>query len=182
MYLMWNRLKYVLSPQFDIYNAVKDIVRDTVADIGFGTGFGTHLLTINADDVYGFEIDNDAINFARRVFPFEKLHFNFGDITKGISGAFNYVIMIDVIEHIADDKQAVKKARGMLDIGGSLILSTPNRLSRYRKAETHVREYSPKEFECLLGDIFESVSLRNHALEPLTSKYENPILAICEGK
>ena len=182
MYLMWNRLKYVLSPQFDIYNNVKDVVRDRVADIGFGTGFGTHLLTINAKDVYGFDIDEDAINFARRVFPFKKLHFNYGDISEGIEGEFDYIVMIDVIEHIQNDKDTLENAKAMLARNGQLILSTPNRLSRYRKAETHYREYSPKEFKCLLESIFTSVSLRNHAFELLTLQYENPILAICEDK
>lgn len=182
MYVMWNRLKYVLSPQFDIYESIGRIVRDKVADVGFGTGFGTHLLTVNAKEIYGFEVDEDAINFARRVFPFKKVHFNYGDITQGIDGSFDYVVMVDVIEHIKDDTQAIKNAKNMLVKQGSLILSTPNRLSRYRKAETHFREYSPAELEGVLKNVFSSVSLRNYTLEPLTSHYENPILAICENQ
>ena len=182
MYLMWNRLKYVLSPQFDIYETVGKVVRDRVADVGFGTGFGTHLLTNKAKEVYGFEIDEDAINFARKVFPFKKLHFDYGDITKGIDGVFDYVIMIDVIEHIKHDRAALENAKKMLAKGGSLILSTPNRLSRYRKAETHHREYAPKELEGILKRVFVSVELKNYRLESLTSDVENPILAVCRNE
>jgi len=181
--MIWNRLKYVLSPQFDIYRTVAGIVRDCVADIGFGTGFGTHLLTLNAKEVYGYEIDERAIRFAQEVFPFKTLHFNYGDIIRGFDqDIFDYVVMIDVIEHIKEDAKAVENVGHMLRSDGSFICSTPNRLSRYRKAETHCREYSPDEFECLLRGVFPSVWLRNYCLEPLASKTENPILAICQMK
>jgi len=182
MYLIWNRLKYVLSPQYDIYSVVKKVVRDKVADIGFGTGFGTHLLNVNAKEVYGYEIDENAIQFAKDVFPFRNLHFEYGDIVKGISGQeFNYIVMIDVIEHIKDDKTAIDNVKKIMARDGSFILSTPNRLSRYRKGENHVREYAPKEFEAILKRHFVSVSLRNYRLEPLVSQYENPIIAVCRN-
>ena len=179
---MWNRLKYILSPQFDIYEVLGKVVNGNVADIGCGTGFGTHLLTARADKVYGYEIDKNAIKFAERVFPFDKLFFSYGDITKGIFGEYDFVIMVDVLEHIKNDKKALENVRGMLTKGGKLILSTPNRLSRYRKADTHYREYSPDELKTLLQGVFNSVELRNHALEPLSSQYENPLLAICRGE
>jgi 2-polyprenyl-3-methyl-5-hydroxy-6-metoxy-1,4-benzoquinol methylase len=176
MYLLWNRFKYVLSPQFDIYETVAQVVRGKVADIGFGTGFGTHLLINNADEVHGFEIDEGAIRFASKIFPYKKLHFSYGDITDGINGLFDYIVMIDVIEHIHNDKEALENIRTM---GGTLILSTPNRLSRYRKSENHVREYAPRELENLLKGVFSSVDMRNYRLDSRASKYDNPILAVC---
>lgn len=180
MYLIWNRLKYVLSPQFDIYTEISKVVSGKVADIGFGTGFGTHLFNAKAKEIYGYELDNNAINFARSVFPFKNLHFEYGDITSGNLGlCFDYVTMIDVIEHIKDDRQALVNVKAMLIKGGTLICSTPNRLSRYRKADNHYREYSPLEFKYTLESIFPFVSLKNYRLEPLTSQTDNPILAVC---
>jgi 2-polyprenyl-3-methyl-5-hydroxy-6-metoxy-1,4-benzoquinol methylase len=181
MYLIWNRFKYVLSPQFDIYDVVKRVVRNKVADIGFGTGFGTHLLNVNAKEVYGFEIDENAIQFAKAVFPFKNLHYEYGDIVKGISGQFDYIVMIDVIEHIKDDKTALDNVKAMMAKDGTLILSTPNRLSRYRKGESHVREYAPKELEGILKRHFVSVRICNYRLEPLASQYENPLIAVCRN-
>jgi len=182
MYLLWNRFKYVLSPQFDIYREVSMVVRDRVADIGFGTGFGTHLFNVKAKEVYGYDVDEDAIQFAKTVFPFKNLYFEYGDITEGIGGAFDYVVMIDVLEHLKQDMTALKNIKEMMTDGGTFIMSTPNRLSRYRKAENHHREYAPKELEGKLKRIFVSVSLRNYRLEPLASQYENPILAICRNR
>jgi len=182
MSIMWNRLKYVLSPQFDIYEQIAPMVRNKVADIGFGTGFGMHLLTINGGEVYGYEVDDDAIHFAQKVFPFKRAHYGYGDITMGISGEFNFVVMIDVIEHIKDDVKALENVKKMLAKGGVLILSTPNRLSRYRKSENHYREYAPKELEGKLKRVFTQVSLRDYKLEPLVSQTENPMIALCRSE
>ena len=177
--IIWNRLKYVLSPQFDIYREVSKIVQGDVADIGCGTGFGTHLLTCNAKHVAGYEIDRDALRFAETVFPLKSLSFSYGDLVEGIEGQFDFVIMIDVIEHIKQDKQALINAKKMLHPGGKLIISTPNRLSRYRKSENHVREYGPKELEGILKRVYRKVELKNYKLKPLVSQYENPMIAIC---
>ncbi len=181
--LMWNRLKYVLSPQFDIYETISRVVRGTVADIGFGTGFGTHLFVVNAKEVFAYETDKEAVRFAERVFPIPQLRFKCGDIVQGIDdGPFDFVVMIDVLEHIENDKQALLNAKKILKKEGSFIVSTPNRLSRYRKSEDHFREYGPKDFERILKQVFVSVSLRNYLLEPTTLKYENPILAVCRNE
>ena len=180
---LWNRLRYVLSPQFDLYEQVSKIVRGSVADIGFGTGFGTHLLTVNARNVVGYEMDSCALGFAQKVFPIPKLQFKFGDIQKGIDdNGYDFVIAVDVIEHIKHDKQAVLNMKTMLNKSGQVIISTPNRLSRYRKADTHIREYSPKEFETLLKMAFVNVSLRTYTMEPLVNGYENPMVAVCRNE
>jgi len=182
VYLLWNRFKYVLSPQFDIYSEVAKIVNGKVADIGFGTGFGTHLFNVKAKEVCGYDIDEGAIKFSRAIFPFKNLCFEYGDITNGISGAyFDYVTMVDVLEHLKQEMVALRNVKKMLKPGGTFIMSTPNRLSRYRKSENHYREYAPKELEAKLKRVFINVSLRNYRLESLTSQYENPILAICRN-
>ena len=175
--ILWNRMKYLLSPQYDIYRAISKVVSGKVADIGFGTGFGMHLLAQNAE-VTGYEVDKGSIDFAQSVFPY--LTFKQGDIRKGIEGKFDFVIIIDVIEHIKQDKKALENVRAMLNPDGKLILSTPNRLSRYRKSSNHIREYAPKELEGILKRIFfNKVELRDYQLKPLVNQYENPIIAIC---
>ena len=179
MYPLWNRLQYVLSPQFDIYESVAKVIRGDVADIGSGTGFGTHLLTRNATVVHGYETDEDACRFAQRVFSNKKIWFRHGDIVKGLEGSYDFVTMIDVIEHIDQDRKALQNCKKLLKDSGLFILSTPNRLSRYRKAETHVREYSHAELKTLLKRVFVSVDIRDFALNEPTSKYSNPIVAVC---
>jgi trans-aconitate methyltransferase len=86
-YDLWSRLRYVLSPQFDIYEQVASKVYGYVADIGCGTGFGTHLLTRSAVQVHGFECDENALRFAERSFENGKVKFHAGDITAMGGGA-----------------------------------------------------------------------------------------------
>lgn len=181
MYGLWNRLQYMLSPQFDIYEQVSKVVYGKVADVGCGTGFGTHLLTRNASEVMGFEVDPTAFKFAKRAFGNGSIDFSNKDIVKDlIEGKFDFVTMIDVIEHIKEDTFAIRQCYKLLSGDGKFICSTPNRLSRYRKSEYHVREYSPNELRTLLKTVFENVDIVNYKLSPIESEYENPIIGICQ--
>lgn len=180
-YDLWGRLRYMLSPQFDIYEQVAETVSGHVIDIGSGTGFGTHLFARNAKTVTGCEIDDTALKFSQRAFSNGKVSFHSFDITQPVTPAdYNFVTMIDVIEHIRDDLKAVENCRDLLGENGTFICSTPNRLSRYRKSDYHVREYSPDELKHLLDSVFKNVGLVDFQLQPLESEYTNPILAVCQ--
>ena len=180
-YDLWGRLRYMLSPQFDIYEQVAKVVSGNVLDVGSGTGFGTHLLARTAKYVVGYEVDGTAMEFADRAFSSGNISFSQVDITNPIGPAgYDFVIMIDVIEHIRDAKLAIKNCRNLLDASGTFICSTPNRMSRYRKSTYHVREYSPKELKDLLGSVFDMVGLVDFRMQPIESDYINPILAVCQ--
>ncbi len=180
-YDLWSRLRYMLSPQFDIYEQVSKIVYGHVIDIGSGTGFGTHLLTRGAGYVCGYEIDEVALEFSKKCFGTGDVGFLHRDITKDTKqiAKCDFVTMIDVIEHIEKDSLAIQNCKELLLTGGTFICSTPNRLSRYRKSEYHVREYSPGELKKLLCSVFKNVKLVDFKLQPLESDYSNPIIAIC---
>lgn len=180
MSILWNRLRYMLSPQFDAYEQVAEQTHGRIADIGCGTGFGTHLLANGGNTVFAYEVDSEALKFAQRAFPSDRVTYSYGNIVKGIEDKdFDYVVMIDVIEHIGEDVQAVQNVHEMLKPGGVFICSTPNRLSRYRKSDNHVREYSPTELLELLEKVFGNVDIRNHKLERNDSMYINPLIGFC---
>lgn len=174
----------MLSPQFDIYEQVAGMVYGRVADVGSGTGFGTHLLSRNTERVRGYEMDEHARGFAQRAFSNGNIQFYELDITQPeevskVQGMANFVTMIDVIEHIEDDLGAIRNCKLLMMGDGKFICSTPNRLSRYRKSEYHVREYSPNELRNLMDLVFNEVDIVNFQLKPIESEYENPIIAIC---
>ena len=171
----------MLSPQFDIYEQVSKVVSGKVADIGSGTGFGTHLLVRNADYVIGYEMDATAMKFATRAFSNGSIKFTSANICGAMpKNEYDFVTMIDVIEHIEEDIIAVNNCSNMLVKGGTYICSTPNRLSRYRKSAYHAREYSPNELKDLLGLVFKSVKIVDYQLKPIETEYENPIIGICQ--
>jgi 2-polyprenyl-3-methyl-5-hydroxy-6-metoxy-1,4-benzoquinol methylase len=182
MSIYWNRLRYVLSPQFDVYEQVAEIVSGEVLDIGSGTGFGTHLLARKASYVTGHEIDEAALKFSQRAFSNGNISFSQGDITRRnvkTTNWFDCITMIDVIEHIEDDNAAISNVTRLLKPDGKFICSTPNRLSRYRKSENHVREYSQTELKALLKRCFKRVMICDYKLRISESEYDNPIVAVC---
>lgn len=177
---LWDRLIYILSPQYEIYRTCSRVVKGRVADVGCGTGFGTHLLTLQADSVRAFDVDLGALRFAAQCFPFPNLEFIYRDVTKGLDSLYDYIVMIDVIEHIEDDKGAIRNVAAHLDKGGLFLCCTPNRLTRRSLYPGHVREYSPGEFKKLLETSFSTVDIRNYKLaESKDLKNESPLLAVC---
>lgn len=183
MYGIWNRLLYMMTPQFDIYEKFSEIVSGWVADIGSGTGFGTHLFTRNAKWVEGIDIDPHSVDFAKRCFENGKITFSVSSIEdfskRQASPTFDYVTMVDVIEHIKDDFGAIKNCRNLLNGDGVFLISTPNKLSRYRKSDNHVREYSPDEMRTLLEHHFKAVELLDFNMNPIETEFENPIIGMC---
>ena len=182
-YDLWGRLTYVLSPQFDIYEQIAGVVNGKVADIGCGTGFGTHLLTRSAQYVRGFDIDEKAISFAKRCFENHAINFevgSVGDAAERYEGRYDFVVMVDVIEHIREDSLAIQCCKKLLRKDGTLICSTPNRLSRYRKSKYHIREYSPADLKGLLSRVFLISDILDFQMQPIESGYENPIIGMCQ--
>lgn len=177
---LWDRLIYILSPQYEIYRTCSRVVKGVVADVGCGTGFGTHLLTIHADSVRAFDIDEGALRFAATCFPFPNLTFVLRDVTRELDGLYDFITMIDVIEHIKDDKNAIKNVGLHLKKDGIFLCSTPNRLLRRTLYPGHVREYSPEEFKKLLKTSFPTVDIRNYKLaKEEDAKKQQTLLAVC---
>ena len=184
MGILLNRMLYLMTPQFDIYEQVADAISGSVADLGCGLGFGTQLFIRKADSVIGYDWDGDFVRFASRSFRHPNLTFERKDILdtgpRKIEGTFDFAIMIDVIEHIDFEHDTVKRAASLVKPCGTFICSTPNRLSRYRKSDNHVREYAPGEFEALLRTGFEDVKICSYGLERMESDTQNPLIAICK--
>lgn len=78
--------------------------------------------------------------------------------------AFDLVLMLDVLEHIEDDREALAAARDALRPGGTLLLTVPalQRLwSRHDVANQHYRRYHRSDLAALLESAgFEVVTLR----------------------
>ncbi|MEJ7637259.1 MAG: methyltransferase domain-containing protein, partial [Singulisphaera sp.] len=62
-------------------------------------------------------------------------------------GAYDLVLMLDVLEHIADDRAALASAWSALRDGGHLVLTVPALSllwSRHDEANAHHRRYAPR--------------------------------------
>lgn len=103
-----------------------------ILDVGCGLGTYMKKLRAFSDEVYGVDIDPEKIAQAQEqlehVFlaPAEELPFP--------DAYFDVVLLHEVLEHVADDRQAVCEAYRVTEASGRIVIFVPNRLYPF---ETH---------------------------------------------
>jgi 2-polyprenyl-3-methyl-5-hydroxy-6-metoxy-1,4-benzoquinol methylase len=151
---LYNHLMHMATYKF----ALKFVEGKRTLDYGCGTGYGSHMLASVADNVTAVDVSNVAIEHAKNIFSANNLAF------KTISGLsdekFDVITSFQVIEHVPDDKEYLKNLKSLLNPGGCLIISTPdknNRLFKFIQKPWnifHLKEYSYKSFNNLLHKYF----------------------------
>ncbi len=133
-----------------------------VLDAGCGEGFGTQLLADVAASVVGADYSSDAIAFCRQTWHKPNLRFVQLDLTApgDFADTFDLVTNFQVLEHIRDDRAFLEALKARLAPGGTLLLTTPNRLRSFSENPYHVREYTAPELRRLLEGVFGDVILR----------------------
>jgi ubiquinone/menaquinone biosynthesis C-methylase UbiE len=136
-------------------------------DIGCGTGYGTAALAHHARAVFGVDVADDALRYARTHYALPHAHFTrasaaalpFGD------GSFDLATAFEVIEHLSDWRALLAEARRVLRRDGVFFVSTPNK-SYYAESRDkdgpnpfHVHEFTFSEFETALAEFFPGVSI-----------------------
>ena len=106
-----ERLIRTLAPQAEIL------------DIGCGHGSVSHELAKRGHQVTGVEVNREALASLRKkgIRPLE------WDISKpfDLTERFDLVLLLDVLEHVFDPLALLQRAGGLLNEGGSLIVSVP---------------------------------------------------------
>ncbi len=109
-----------------------DLDSRRILDVGCGLGTYVRKLRGFSDEVYGVDIDADKVAQAKEelehiyLAPAERLPFS--------DGFFDVVLLHEVIEHVACDREAVSEAYRVAKVGGRLVIFAPNRLYPF---ETH---------------------------------------------
>jgi len=183
----------------------KFVWKPTIVDVGCGCGCGSNILSQEADFVWGIDKNEKSIKFAQEAFSRQKngiyynsqLSFDCLDILKDTRQfmVFDFVVAIEIIEHIADYKtflkqiiKFAKQRKGTYNVASGateFFISTPNRNNQHisdvrPKNKYHVREMTQEGFVAALSEYFEKIEILDSLGRPVGEKIDHtPILAKC---
>ncbi|HEX3812508.1 MAG TPA: class I SAM-dependent methyltransferase [Mycobacteriales bacterium] len=129
----------------------------TVFEAGCGEGYGAHSLARTASKVIGLDYDEAAVQHVAGTYSdIRVVRGNLAQLPVR-TGAIDVVVNLQVIEHLWDQPAFLAETARVLRPGGTLLLSTPNRLT-FSPGQTaplnpfHTRELSADELSGLLAD------------------------------
>jgi 2-polyprenyl-3-methyl-5-hydroxy-6-metoxy-1,4-benzoquinol methylase len=133
----------VFSPLRRLRPQVLDGRGRRALEIGCGYGYCSELLANLGYKVTGADISLHAIERARREVSRPDVDFVVWDATtkSRFEESFEIIVAFEVVEHLSDPENALRAWRKLLCPGGTLLLTTPNKLgpaARYWRDPTHV--------------------------------------------
>jgi len=120
-----------LSKQEPAYFAVREavlgaLVPDSkILEIGSGFGYLTYALNESNYDCTGIDLSAEAVNFANA--EFGTFFSNLDVMTLMEDKKYDCIVATEVIEHLLDPSEFVKKLKTLVKPDGCIILTTPNK-------------------------------------------------------
>ncbi len=137
-----------------------------VLDMACGEGYGSAVLAGTARSVVGVDGNPEAHEHARLRYTQPGLSFEWGAVESfGEPGAFDAVVFLQTIEHVADPAAVLAHFARILRPGGVAYVSTPNVLTLAPRGAVksdnpwHLREYRAEEFAALCREGFARVEM-----------------------
>ena len=156
---------------------LKDNNCKKVLDAATGVGYGANLLGVNGiPEIYAIDRNDEAIKIGNQQFKTEGINFikddceTFSEIQKYTP--FDAVVSFETLEHLPNPSLFLQNCNAALIKGGTLILSTPNKLVSSPEGNTswefHEKEYTPAELKSLLSQSgFDEVEIFGQQLTPV---------------
>jgi ubiquinone/menaquinone biosynthesis C-methylase UbiE len=141
--------------------AVQFVSGKRVLDLASGEGYGSYMLSKEADNVVGIEIDQDTIVHAKNKYKNFNINFIQGSVLDvPIDGEklFDIIVCFEALEHVKDHEKLLSEVKRLLKDDGLFIVSTPNKGTYTDETNYsnpyHIKELYLKEFTDLLHNYF----------------------------
>lgn len=134
-----------------------------VLDIACGIGYSAPmLLEAGAQHYHGVDINADLVEHARTTYGSDQAVYEVGDVCLFDPGTrFDLITCFETIEHVSEYKKAIDRLYHLLEPGGVLLISSPNRpitspksvsLTDPPKNKFHTQEFTPDELASILRE------------------------------
>ena len=123
--------KRVTEDHTERYKFAAQFVKDKdVLDIACGVGYGSDMLKkAGAKNVDGVDISEEAIKYAKSNYSVDGINFIVSDAVKYIPNKkYDVIVSFTTIEQVLDFKGFLGNLYNLLNPGGTLIISTFNRI------------------------------------------------------
>lgn len=134
-----------------------------ILELGCSSGIGATILSEEAKSYTGVDLDEQALNTAKKCFPSSRYQFFHDDFMGKKFGEFDAVISLDVVEHILPEFEEMyfSTAVNNLHRDGICVIGTPNITSSPYASECsklgHVNMYTQEQLVKVLRQYFHQV-------------------------
>jgi 2-polyprenyl-3-methyl-5-hydroxy-6-metoxy-1,4-benzoquinol methylase len=119
--------QHLVPPLVSILEARRGARKEVrVMDLGCGNGSVTELLSRRGYSVVGVDPSEDGVHFARE--KYRDLQIDRGSAYDALAekyGQFDFVVSLEVVEHVYSPRKFAATAYNLLNPGGTAIISTP---------------------------------------------------------
>ena len=120
--------------RLDLIKKYADLKGKRILDIGCGIGMYSQKFKGEGAEVFGIDIDKKNIERAKKLDSLVNFLCSSAEKTPFEDNFFDIVFLNEVLEHVKDDKKALKEALRVVRPRGKIIIFAPNRLFPF---ETH---------------------------------------------
>ncbi len=122
-----------------VARAIRELQPARILEAGCGWGQNLFALQRQFPDAVLIGVDRDAamVEVGRRIaarLPGRQPQFVLGDLhAVSLEGVFELIVMVDVLEYVADDALVLRRCRELLADNGRFILHVPRRITEQRR-------------------------------------------------
>ncbi|KUH85330.1 MULTISPECIES: class I SAM-dependent methyltransferase [unclassified Mycobacterium] len=151
-----------------------------VLEAGCGEGYGADLIADVARRVIGLDYDESAVAHVRARYPrVDMRQGNLAELPLD-DGSVDVVVNFQVIEHLWDQGQFVRECLRVLRPGGTLLISTPNRITFSPGRDTPINPFHTRELNA--AELTELLTTAGFSVEAMLGVFHGPRLVELDAR
>jgi len=120
-------LAYLESTYYPVYNYLKDKSNLKILEVGCSYGYLSYAISKRKFEIKAIDVASTPIKFATENFGDFFYNTDLREYSNQYNEKFDLVIATEVIEHLENPGEFLNNCKEILNIGGKILLTTPNK-------------------------------------------------------